>query len=499
MVPWYHTQWCVMCQLFLIPPVGFINLLCSKAFSIPAKLASLMVLVALTLFLSRNKKSYDDHLNSLWLSKFKQLKSEFRFEAAGKYLYKRRLRDTREKLRESLLRMDYEYSMGRMSLALTHHKEAQERHDSLFQDTLKDYLDFLISIGKNPDSLKFHDQLTDFPHYYKLFLKDPNLSWDIKDFTIPSISKVWELANNNSEKLETLKNIRSNFTALMSSLVQSRPTNLLLPLMVEWKDSQRVKILMARASLMSMILGTNMDLKFYFYVYASKLENFDALYALEKVGRNPLEVLNDYTNQSPFHLKAFMMRALYFLENGDQNKAKLDFEHVFKLDVNFMQVFKYLQSLEFDAKDKACIYSYKKAEDLRFRNADFSVAVALFESLLKDEWTAKARFKDEILFNLGVIFRNNLKLYDRAISSFEEILKIPDSFRHEEARYNLIMCHYYHGDYDAMEKVTKQFLKEHSNSDRVPRLMMINVVMKLMKVFNKVAVGFFDFSGDLDD
>ena len=65
-------------------------------------------------------------------------------------------------------------------------------------------------------------------------------------------------------------------------------------------------------------------------------------------------------------------------------------------------------------------------------------------------------------------------------------MKIPNSFRHEEARYNLIMCHYYHGNYDAMEKVTKEFFKKHGNSERVPRLMMINVVMKLMKVLKMV-------------
>ena len=46
---------------------------------------------------------------------------------------------------------------------------------------------------------------------------------------------------------------------------------------------------------------------------------------------------------------------------------------------------------------------YKKAEDLRFREANFNLAVELFEELLIKEWDAKHRFKDEILFNLGVI------------------------------------------------------------------------------------------------
>ena len=37
-----------------------------------------------------------------------------------------------------------------------------------------------------------------------------------------------------------------------------------------------------------------------------------------------------------------------------------------------------------------------------------------------------------------------------------------------------------------MEKVTQEFYKKHGNSARVPRLMMINVVMKLMKVLKMV-------------
>jgi len=498
MVPWYHTQWCVMCQLFLIPPIGLVNLLCSRAFSIPAKLVSLIVVIAFMTLVIRNKNIYDDHLNGLWLAKFKQFKRDFKFEAAGEYLYRRKVNKTREVLQESLLRMDYEYSMGRFSSALIHQKEAQETHDLLFTKTLKDYVDLLITVGVNPKSSKFHNQRNDFNHYYELFLKEPNLSWDIKEYTVPAMSNILELIKDLPEKYESLTDIRKNFTVLLSSIVQSRPTSLLLPMMLEWKDIDRVKVLLARASLIHMILGMHTDLKFYFYAFASRDNNVAALEKLEKIGRNPLDALDDYVNQSPFHLKAYILRGLYFFENGNELKAKLDFEHVFKLDVNYMQVWAYLNLLNLDSKDLAAMELYKKAEDLRFRGAKFDLAVELFEELLKKEWTAKRHFKDEILFNLGVIFRNNLKLYDRAISNFEDILQIQDSFRHEEARYNLIMCHYYHGDYDSMERVTKQFLKEHSNSDRVPRLMMINVVMKLMKVFRGVLGKFFSYSGGLN-
>ena len=79
-----------------------------------------------------------------------------------------------------------------------------------------------------------------------------------------------EVINSYPEKIEALENIRKDFTILMSSLVQSRPSNLLLPLMVKWGDPDRIKVLMARASLIRMILDTQMDLKFYFYVLASR-------------------------------------------------------------------------------------------------------------------------------------------------------------------------------------------------------------------------------------
>ena len=475
-----------MCQLFLVPPLGLINLFLSKAFSFPAKLSSLLVVVVFVIAATRYQNIYHDHLNGLWLAKFKQLKREFKFEAAGVFLYKRQVSIPRESLMESLLRMDYESSTGNISSALAHLEEAQNKHDLLFNDTLKNYLDLLISVGINPESLQYANRRGEFTHYYELFLRDSNLNWDIKTYTVPTISRAMEVINSYPEKIEALENIRKDFTILMSSLVQSRPSNLLLPLMVKWGDLDRIKVLMARASLIRMILDTQMDLKFYFYVLASRDTDLNTVNQLEKIGRNALEALNDYVNQSPFHLKAYMFRGLYFLENGNNFKAKLDFEHVFKLDVNYLEVSKYLYSTKRNDRDMTEVAIYKKAENVRFRNANFILAVQLFEELLDKEWDSKVRFRDEILFNLGVIFRNNLKVYDKAILTFEEILKIPDSFRHEEARYNLIMCHYYHGNYDAMEKVTKEFFKKHGNSERVPRLMMINVVMKLMKVLKMV-------------
>jgi len=51
-------------------------------------------------------------------------------------LYRRKVDTTREALQESLLRVDYEYSMGRVNLALVHQKEAHEKHDLLFIETL---------------------------------------------------------------------------------------------------------------------------------------------------------------------------------------------------------------------------------------------------------------------------------------------------------------------------------------------------------------------------
>ena len=495
MVPWYHTHWCVMCLLFLFPPLGLLNLFLSKAFSIPAKLATLLVLVICLVMLMRNQENYEDHLNDLWLSKFKQLKRDFKFESAGYYLYRRKLNTPRDQLLESLLRMDYEYSMGRIERASIHQREAHKKHDLLFESTLKNYRNLLSSLLEGSGSFKFSDRLFEFSHYYDLFLEGANLNWDIKDYTVPSMAQAREALRAYPEKQEALDEVRENFIILMSSITQTRPANLLLPLLVEWKDLDRVKALITRASLIHMILGSRMDLKFYFYAYASRSNNLETVAILERLGRKPLDALNDYVKQSPFHLKAFMLRGLYFLENGEQFKARLDFEHVFKLDVHYMRVWKYLNSLKSDSEDRASIELYKRAEDLRFRNANFDEAVALFEGLLATEWSAKQRFTDEILFNLGVIFRNNLKLYDRAISTFEEILKIDGSFRHEEARYNLIMCHYYHRDYEAMERVTKQFLSKHSNSDRVPRLIMINVVMKLMKVFRIVVNKFLGLSG----
>lgn len=499
MVPWYHTHWCVMCLLFLFPPLGILCLLFSRAFSLRAKLASLIVVTIFLLLVMRNQSTYHNHLNSLWLSKFNQLKREFKFRSAGHYLYRRELTVPRELLLESLLRLDYEFSMGRIELASIHLKEANRRHDLLFEETLNKYRKLLISLGGDASYSTFHDQIFDFSYYYDLFLKDANLNWDIKDYTIPSLVQVAEVIRNYPEKQKIINELREDFSVLMSSITQSHSANLLLPLVIEWEDLSRLETLITRASLIHMILGNRMDLKFYFFAYASRSKDAEALAKLEILGRKPLDALNDYANQSPFHLKAFMLRGLHFLANGDPFKAKLDFEHVFKLDVNYVGVGQYLSTLNLSKEDRSCLNVYKKAEDLRFFNANFDVAVELFESLLEKEWGAKQRYRDEILFNLGVIFRNNLKLYNRAISTFEEILKIEGSFRHEEARYNLIMCHYYNRNYEAMERVTKKFIKEHSNSERVPRLIMINVVMKLMKVFRKVVDNFLDFSEGLDE
>ena len=105
--------------------------------------------------------------------------------------HKRQVSIPRESLMESLLRMDYESSTGNIRSALAHLEEAQNKHDLLFNDTLKNYLDLLISVGINPESLQYANRRGEFTHYYELFLRDSNLNLDIKTYTVPTISRAW--------------------------------------------------------------------------------------------------------------------------------------------------------------------------------------------------------------------------------------------------------------------------------------------------------------------
>ena len=73
----------------------------------------MMILSAcFVLLLWGNKNFYQEHLNELWLSKYNQMKREFRYKKAGSYLYRRQFAKPAERLMELLLKIDYEYSVG---------------------------------------------------------------------------------------------------------------------------------------------------------------------------------------------------------------------------------------------------------------------------------------------------------------------------------------------------------------------------------------------------
>lgn len=474
-----------MCQLFLFPPLGLLNLIVSKSFSWPIKMLTLFLSIILVVLMWWSRDLYQEHLNELWLSKYNQMRREFRYQKAGSYLYKRKVSKPEEKLMELLLRMDFEYSVGSKH-AIEIRKEAELVLADLFTETLAEYISLLNSSELVKRKNYSADQVLNFYHYYQLFCKEGDLSWDVNKSPIPTIKQGLEHLSNDPEKLNKLKLLRKNFEIILASLTYSKTQNLLTPLVIEWGDVEKIKLLMTYASVCRMLLDYKGGLKFYFYAYAALAKDDNNVTKRARWSESLSQVLDDFVDQSPFHLKAYMLRGLFKLSTGQLRKAREDFEHVFKLDVNFPQVWELLQTLDMESSDIEAMSLYHKAEILRFGNAHFEKSLAIFDSLMQRNWDGLDRFKDEILFNMGVMYRNNLKNYEEAIKCFNQILEIRDSFRHEEARYNLIMCHYYRRDFEAMESLTVQFMKSHSNSDRVPRIVMINVGMKLIKVFKKV-------------
>lgn len=493
LVPWYHTQWCVMCQIFVFPPLGLLNLILSRAFSILAKIMTLAAVVFFLITVWMCREYYQDHLNQLWLAKFSQMKRQFRYEEAGFYLYQRELKKPEEQLMETLLRVDYEDSIGSKK-ADNLRNLAESQHDILFRETFDEYKN-LVSIGKSSKSSGTQaTQALDFDYYYTLFLREGGLNWDVRNYPITSLQQAKEMFRNDPEKLTRLKGLSQRFNQILASVASSNTNNLLMPRLVEWNDIDKIKTLLMRASVARVILGYEMGLKFYFYAYLVRSGNQEAKNAIKILGLNLEELLDDYVGQSPFNLKAFILRGLSRFDEGRLAEARLDFEYVFKLDVRYPGIWDRLKSLDLNSADMEALRLYRKAEDLRFRRASFKEAIDLFQGLLIKDWSSKQKFEDELLFNMGVIYRNNLKLYEEAIRCFNRILTIKDSFRHEEARYNLIMCYYFHRDFDSMEVIAKQFLKFHSGSDRIPRIIMLNIGMKLIKVFRKIVKDFTPYS-----
>lgn len=485
LIPWYHTPWCVMCQLFLFPPVGLFNLLVSKGFSWSIKTLMLILSACFVLLLWGNKNFYQEHLNELWLSKYNQMKREFRYKKAGSYLYRRQFAKPAERLMELLLKIDYEYSVGSKHV-IELRKEAELILANLFAETLAEYINLLNHTGLSKAQKYTTDHVLNFDNYYDLFKKEGNLSWGVGRSPLPSAQQVLEALSDHPTKLAKLKSLMENFEVILASLTYSRTQNLLTPLIMERQDIEKIKSLLTYASACRVILDYKGGLKFYFYAYAALVKANTSVDSQGKWSVSLSEMLDDFVDQSSFHLKAYMLRGIYRLSNGEMQKAREDFEHVFKLDVNFPQVWELLKILDIEPSCLEALSLYRKAENLRFEDANFEKSLALFNDLLHISWDSRDRFKDEILFNMGVMYRNNLKDYEKAIECFSHILKIPDSFRHEEARYNLIMCYYYRRDFEAMESLTSQFMKSHSNSDRIPRIIMINVGMKLIKVFRRV-------------
>ena len=120
--------------------------------------------------------------------------------------------------------------------------------------------------------------------------------------------------------------------------------------------------------------------------------------------------------------------------------------------------------------------------NIRFSEAGFEKALDLFGKILTQTDEVPMLLRDEVYFNMGVIYRNNTLEFEKAVENFEQILALPDSFRKEMALYNLAMCHFQLGQYDRCQETIKRLLKEFPTSDQSEKLKMILLYAKSLEI-----------------
>lgn len=457
--------WVLLSLMFIFPPAAIVLFFGSIRYSLVTKIGAVFFVGLMVFSLTGSEKILLEYQQNLWIHKFFEARRKFRYRDAEEFLRRIPLISSEDQLGLNLLSMGHLLGLGEYNQVL-----------KLYDQTLGLFQNQLDELG--PRSKRGEPLVNTFEAIFNTYLLEKDLH---------GLSEVSQL-DEEEFRPEDAAALYSELTGGGISGGMAGLLEYALFLKHDREDSRR---LLTHAVQLFFLIpdgkrGSIFNLEFYFLAYLIHFGSEDNLLYAEKNWQRSLETeLSEFVNQSPYHLKAYDLRGALRARNGNWQGALEDWIHVFKIDVSHFSVYdnliQTLHSLS-RAGEIQFLEDYKKAENIRFSEAGFEKALDLFGKILTQTDEVPMLLRDEVYFNMGVIYRNNTLEFEKAVENFEQILALPDSFRKEMALYNLAMCHFQLGQYDRCQETIKRLLKEFPTSDQSEKLKMILLYAKSLEI-----------------
>jgi len=409
------------------------------------------------------KELVRDYHQKLWIHKFFEARTRFQYQHAQSLLDRIPISSKQDQLGLNLLRMGHLMGLG-----------DRERVGKIYLETKELFLGLageLILDLQNQDRMDslFRDVLSRYSKH----------------------KEIYRTPEGSGADLEELVDIGRLYDALVYGSGSGGMSGLLeYALFLRHSEEDSRKLLSLAIELYFLLpegsRGSVFSLEFFLLAYLVQFGSNEELGTLEKNWKKELEIeLSEFVEQSPYHLKAYDLRGAFRLRRGEVSKSLEDWIHVFKIDVSHFSLFSRLNDLlnsHFDSQGIRTLEQYRHAERIRFSHAGFEKALELFSSLLDEQGMVAEMIRDEVHYNMGVIYRNNTQDYEKAIYSFEKILAMGENFRREMALYNLVMCHFQLGNYRECQKRIQELLEAFPSSDHGGKLEIILLYAKSLEI-----------------
>jgi tetratricopeptide (TPR) repeat protein len=476
----FLLPWAVLAQFFVMPPLALLSLFISPWFKWTTKVFTALVLLACLPAIPWLMDSLNSYQKLLWMRKFSQARKRFQYEEAQVFLDRIREDSPLEALELGLMKLDHSLSGGRQA----ERKLLLEQLLHLFE---VEFSKLAASVRPSWDSWTFKDLLENLKNTGKISRGPRSAPWVFDSSTLSPQKKA---------------QARRLFRVLCGGgSLAGGPTALMLYALKSLSDGPRLHRLILKAVWLEALLSEQAYLDSFgldFYLLAYIVQHGDPALrsGLELSRGKSLEAeLGEYVAQSPYHLKAYYFRGLLYLGQNKFKKAISDWLHIFKLDVYFFDIQARLMALlvldnpQVSPETLGVIELYFEAESVRFLKGEFSRSLEISDNLLLIQNKMAERLEDEVLFNQGVMYRNNIKNYEKAIEVFDRLLTFKSTIRKEEALYNLVMCQLELGRYKDCEVRIFQLFENHPNSEHRSKLELLLFYVKAIQVLKVLGKG----------
>jgi tetratricopeptide (TPR) repeat protein len=462
----WTMPWVLLVLLFAFPPAALVLFLRASRYPWTSKILVCLGCIVFCTLLPSLFESITQFHQKLWIRKFVQSRNQFKHAEADRFLNRIPIDSSLDKLEVGLLQMrhhmgqDEDNSTRKIYTSMM--KTQREEFQRLDQGR----------VGSSPQQV-LKEVISTYSQH--------------KEINFPRGIEREEISEEEQDEIGRLMGIIA-WGALQGGMPP------LLEYALSSKASKEDSFeLLSHALILHFRMPEDIrmrvfTLEFYLLSYLIRFEDQVVLDRIEKAWRRSLDVeLTEFVSQSPYHLKAYDLRGFYQNRYSNLKKAESDWVHVFKIDVTYFGVGDRLIRLtqsQADAEGVEILSTYARAERLRFSNAQFLESLDLFGSLLEKKHPLSDSLRDEVLFNMGVIYRNNIKDYEKALEAFSKILEDEKSFRIEEAMYNLVMTELQLGNYSDCEARISEFLEKFPTSGHHEKLALILLYSKSLRLLS---------------